>query len=234
MVFLGVWRVDGLRRSDGFTLVEMAFVMILVGLLLTSALTPMGTLQENKYRKSTESLLAEVKESILGYAIVNGRFPCPASNTSSGMEVRDAVTGFCNDEHGLLPSSTLGLSGPYHSVSNVVQDAWGNAIRYSLSSANTWEYATALTLSPPTTNFQICRATACAATDILADNLVAVVVAEGRDLTASALQLENSDGDNNFILANESEDAVTAFDDLVTWITPSTLSIYLLKSGKFE
>jgi len=77
-----------LKSNHGFTLVELAMVLFIVGLLLGGLLVPMATKIEQENRTSTNDKLNEIKEALLGYAVINGRLPCP--------DCPDGTVGTCN------------------------------------------------------------------------------------------------------------------------------------------
>ncbi len=74
--------------QKGFTLVELTMVLFIVGLLLGGLLVPLSTKLEQENRNSTAATLNDIKESLLGYAVINGRLPCP--------DCPDGTTGTCS------------------------------------------------------------------------------------------------------------------------------------------
>jgi len=73
------------RRHFGFTLIELAVVLFIVSLVLGGVLVPLSTRLEQEERKKTSGLLEEIRESLVGYTLVNGNLPCPdcADNTTN-------------------------------------------------------------------------------------------------------------------------------------------------------
>ena len=125
----------------GYTLVELAIVLIIVGLLLGSLLVPLAAQTDYKAFSETNNTLEEAKNSLLGYAAANGRLPCPATATSNGQE-SPVGTGVCTAKIigkdfavGYLPAVTLGVSPIDNQGFGV--DGWGretrNRIRYAVS-----------------------------------------------------------------------------------------------------
>lgn len=97
---------------------------------------------EQKQINETRRQLDEIREALIGYAVVNGRLPCPATTASSGAE--NPAGGNCsNFYNGYVPAATLGLNGPVNNA-GLMLDAWGNPIRYAVSS---WSRTT-----PPAVN----------------------------------------------------------------------------------
>ena len=52
-------------------------VLFIVSLLLGGLLVPLSTKLEQDRRERTTVIMNEIKESSLGYAVINGRLPCP-------------------------------------------------------------------------------------------------------------------------------------------------------------
>lgn len=129
-----------IRRDHGFTLIEMAVVVLVLVLLLGSIIVPLTTQVEQRKVSDTRKILDEAREALIGFAAANGRFPCPASATSNGSESfaggGSATNGNCsNFFDGFLPAVTLGLTATDSQGYTV--DGWGlvqNRIRYAVSS----------------------------------------------------------------------------------------------------
>jgi type II secretory pathway pseudopilin PulG len=135
------------RRSAlaGFSLVELAIVLLVVTLMLSSLLYTLSAQTEQRNFEDTRRRLEQARELVLGFAIVNGRLPCPARDTSAGAEVRN-IAGECKDGAnvedyyggtpggavgGLLPAVTIGY--PTVDAAGFALDAWQNRIRYAVA-----------------------------------------------------------------------------------------------------
>jgi prepilin-type N-terminal cleavage/methylation domain-containing protein len=117
-------------RRAGFTLTELAVVLAIVGLLLGTMTYTLSAQIEQRNRDDTRRRLEEARELVLGFAIVNGRLPCPASTTSGGSE--SPAGGACTNPYdGYLPAKAVGFQ-PID-ASGYGLDAWGNRIRYAVS-----------------------------------------------------------------------------------------------------
>src|SRR5688572_8393075 len=67
------------RRARGFTLTELAMVLLIVGLLLGSLMYTLSAQVDTRGFADTERRLDEARELLLAFAVVNGRLPCPRS-----------------------------------------------------------------------------------------------------------------------------------------------------------
>jgi prepilin-type N-terminal cleavage/methylation domain-containing protein len=118
-------------RHAAFTLVELAVVLMIVGLLLSSLTYTLAAQTEQRAREQTQRTLEQAREALIGFAITNGRLPCPASSTSNGLETPVGGGDCSNYNDGLLPAVTLGFH-PTDS-SGYATDAWGNRLRYAVA-----------------------------------------------------------------------------------------------------
>ena len=126
------------RRAFGFTLIEMAVVLVVVSLVLGSLLVPLASQVEQRRIDGTAQTLEQAREALLAFAAARGRLPCPAGATN-GQEVfsisppGNAGNGICLSFWGFLPAATLGLS-PLD-ADGYARDGWGldqNRIRYAV------------------------------------------------------------------------------------------------------
>lgn len=124
-----------MTRANGFTLVELALVFAIVALLMASLMYTLSAQVEQRNFEDTRRRLEQARELVLGFAIVNGRLPCPATETSAGVE-DPAGGGTCTPTPGLpgsLPARTIGFQQT--DTSGYAIDTWGNRIRYVVSIA---------------------------------------------------------------------------------------------------
>ena len=110
---------------SGFSLIEMAVVMVIVGIVISIIATVLPSLIQITKIKKARALLEKADYSLEGYLIANNRLPCPDIN---GDGIADPNNGNdCNCYAGDLPYHTIGLSNG--------DDVWGNPIRYSVYGA---------------------------------------------------------------------------------------------------
>ena len=132
--------------SRGFTLTELAVVLVIVALLLGGMLVTLSTSRDIANEKETQKHLMSINEALLGFAAGQGRLPCPATATSTGREsFCTNASGGCGAEffvvqahgrctdffNGFIPAASLGIS-PTDGQGFAI-DAWGNRIRYAVS-----------------------------------------------------------------------------------------------------
>jgi len=115
----------------GFTLAELAVVLLIVVLLLGGLLVPLAAQVEARKMTETRRTLADIGEALLGFAAAQGRLPCPAAGGATGAE-SPIGGGTCNNPYdGFVPGITLGIT-PVDDAGYVI-DAWGQRIRYAVS-----------------------------------------------------------------------------------------------------
>lgn len=219
--------------QNGFSLIELSIVMVIVALLSSGLIFGLGAQRTASANADARRQLDNIGETLSGFAIVNGRLPCPAKPTlSSG----DANAGLedCGiaGGHGVLPWATLGLPET---------DPWGNRFSYYAHDKFTAPVASGALSSfaldtPGNANV---RESSAAGNDI-ASALPAVIVCHGsraggayrsngsKLAGASGDEAENTDADLLFI-ARPPDDG---FDDLLAWIVPSQLKSRMVAAGK--
>lgn len=120
-------------RAQGFSLVEMAMVLLVVGVLAALFLPATNTMMDNNRRKETRTKLESLESAITRFVMTTGRLPCPAdgaldvTDVNFGFERIDPVTRECTAlNRGVVPWRILGLGV------NEAVDAWGTLVTYRL------------------------------------------------------------------------------------------------------
>lgn len=110
------------NKISGFTLVEIAVVLVIVGIILGGMLQGFSAQREVAKLNEDKLQLSSVKKSLLAFAAVNYYLPCPDTD-SDGLENRDG-NNYCSDDEGDLPYQTLGLPS---------KDAYGSQYYYAVN-----------------------------------------------------------------------------------------------------
>jgi len=208
----------------GFTLVEMAIVLIIIGLLVSTLLAPLSAQRDLKDYSQVRTDLEQIQEALYGYAVVNGSLPCPDTN---GDGIADACGGLTNatSTGGNIPWVTLGVQ---------ISDPWGRPYQYRVNDS----FGTIFSLSTAGTGLgilRVCTDSTCVAT--VANNVPAVIYSSGKNGAVqppiSADELENrvtagATFDRTFVSHNFSP----TFDDVVVWLSPNILFNRMVTAGK--
>lgn len=223
--------------QSGFSLVEMAIVLTIVGILLAGLLPTLSSQIEQQRRSETRKQLEEIKDALVGYAVINGNLPCPtttADPANANYGVADTTcppAGATSD--GYLPWKTLGVSetDAWGSRRSGTSDPWTGYWRYRVDR----NFAAALTLN---TGFGTCPS---ATTDCLTikdnggNNLtttterpIAIVYSTGKNITADGqnASFESTSG------IYQSDVPSSTFDDITIWIARPQLFNRMVSAGR--
>ncbi|WP_018609476.1 type II secretion system protein [Uliginosibacterium gangwonense] len=130
-----------MNRQRGFTLVEIAVVLVIMGAMLGLLIAGGATFLQHVTSATTYSRQATVKTALLGYLRDHGRLPCPAAD-AAGVESSIPVSTEASAKNscgvgegagvkaGVVPYATLGLT------QEMALDGWGNFYTYVVSSDN--------------------------------------------------------------------------------------------------
>lgn len=246
-----VRRIASRTAVAGFSLVELAIVLVIVGILMLSLIRTLSSQVEQRNFDDTRRYLEQARELVLAFAIVKGRLPCPATATSSGDEWPTGGVACATNYGGWLPARAIGYqqvdSGGY------AIDAWGNRIRYAVSNT-TWGTGLAARFtkqhisSDPTaawlvtttpSDLVICGSatgitgTSCnTAPSVTNQNVVVATIFSTGKIGAIACatcldKAANTNGDQVFVFHTPTPD----FDDQFTWITVGELYGKLISAG---
>jgi prepilin-type N-terminal cleavage/methylation domain-containing protein len=237
-----------MKWQNGFTLAEMAIVLLIIGLLLGGLLTPLSVQTDIRRIGETQKELDQAREALIGFAAANGRLPCPAAPGTTGVE-SPVGGGVCtNAFNGFLPASTLGIT-PTDSQGYAI-DAWGQRIRYAVSNSNTSALTTTngiknttMATISATNHLYICAtatgitATTCGTAVSLSDKAPAIIFSLGKNYSLGGAGIDetaNLNGDRVFVSHDMA--ATTApngeFDDIVTWPSLNVLYNRMIAAGQ--
>jgi len=130
------------RHLRGFSLIELAVVITIVAILLGALLVPLATQFQSRNVRETQLALKEIKEALMGFAVTQGRLPCPDTDRD-GLE--NAPCGVYIAPSGQTAEGFL----PWQDLAVTPTDAWGHVFRYVVSSEFTY---TSIPGTPPATD----------------------------------------------------------------------------------
>lgn len=235
------------QAQRGFTLIELAIVLVVLTILAGGLLVPLTKRIESERIRNTQQVMEDAQQALIGYAMSHRAadnrpyLPCPdkmtvtnivANKPNDGLEDRATGTspGPCEVQEGNFPWATLGIGNT---------DAWGNRLRYHVSSSysnsNNGFYSSP---SPSSATLQICNQSACPTGSVITNQIPAVILSFGNNgwgainsntpigsaallqtAPTSADELENTNGDDNYVSRSTTEN----FDDLATWLSKEIL-----------
>ncbi len=224
-------------NHKGFTLAEMAIVVLLIGIAMTMGLKMMTATLQNTAITETKAKQERIKLALIGFLRTNGRLPCPdittnPANASYGLQDRVGIpdsncTAPPANVRPVLPWRDLGLSR------DDVQDGWKNFFTYRVANNTNltkWTSrtgATAFTINHLTSSIEANVLTVQerngAATSSITNPRGAIVciISHGRNglgartikgaantAPTSADEVENTDADSIFITGPFNEAAI--------------------------
>lgn len=243
----------------GFSLTELAVVLVIVALLIGGMLLPLSSQDDFRRNQETQRLLKEAIEALTGYAAANGRLPCPATSASAGLESFAAggsvSDGSCSNFYdGFLPATTLGLAPT--NQNGLLVDAWTQPIRYAVHTGtvngvanpftrtNGMRNATIPELSSDTLALlSVCTSatgitgTDCGAASRLTHKAPLVVFSYGKNAATGGAGVDesaNRDADPVFVSHDPTPASATngEFDDSLMWLSSNILFHRMLASGQ--
>lgn len=124
--------------QTGFSLIEIAMVLMIIGFALSMLMIPFGTMDTQRRVQETNRKIEVIKEALTGYAVSRSSapyLPCPYEISGSHFAENAGVSKpDCEMDpnpnpipthyEGIVPWKELGLS------KNDVLDAWGRPFRY--------------------------------------------------------------------------------------------------------
>jgi len=238
--------------AGGFTLIELAVVLFVVALLLGGLLAPLAVRVEQNARNDTERALEEIREALYGYAVVNGRLPCPdcvdgtggcgavpGAQRNDGIEDRTGAPASCAADAGGFATGNL----PWVDLGVAQRDAWDRFFAYGVTAAFADDVdGTGCSGSPRAgVSFELCSngngtiLSAAGALPALVTGTPAIVISYGANGGAAPVSVheqENQDGDGTAVLKIFSREGAEEFDDLLTWLPAAVLMNRMVVAGR--
>jgi len=247
-------------RRGGYTLLELALVLLVMALLTGMLAMPLAAQVEMRRGEETRRRLDEARDVLLAFAATHGRLPCPASATSRGEESfvagADASDGRCDHfTDGWLPAAALGLA-PLD-AEGYLRDAWDsprNRVRYAvyggavngvaqaLTRTNGLQAATLAAVGAQSHYLFVCASAAGAgaggcgpASNQLTRRAAFVLLSTGPNGQADAAgpdEARNLAGDGSFVARDAGNDPRNPFDDVVQWAPVHMVVHRMLTAGR--
>ena len=228
--------------QSGFTLAELAIVLVIVSLLIGGMIIPLSAQIDYRDVSDTEKTLAEIKEALIGFAVVNRRLPRPAVSAVDGTERGACATdAACT---GFIPWEALGIRK---------LDSWNKIIRYSVTPVFAGGAAGTdpIRLLPPLTATKNIRTrdSSSAADAPFAAGIPAVVFSQGKhnwgfdnqgnplpdSLANNADEDANNSGPTMFysrLMSTDTTPPGGEFDDILTWVSSNVLFNRMIAAGR--
>jgi prepilin-type N-terminal cleavage/methylation domain-containing protein len=217
------------KKQQGFSLVELSIVLVVVGLLLGTTIAGLSDFIWHARNAQAKKDLMLIEEALLGYVISNGGLPCPDTDGFQGNPgtpdgVPNIAGSDCDNVFGYLPWTDLGLRS---------KDPWDNLYLYRIDSDYSKpqqpivDQNVTFTLTESDGNIVIRDA---AGGSIIANNIAAVFFSVGPNGHMTEAEASN-DEDENLNGTLEFVDkayvppgaADPEFDDVMHWLSSFTL-----------
>lgn len=116
---------DAKLHEKGFSLIEIALALLLIGIFFASMFTSTGELSLIEKKQRQAAMMPGIHQAMATYLKVNRHLPCPDTD-GDGKENRKITSGVsvCKSRSGTLPYRDLSVSA---------KDVWGNAYYYQVN-----------------------------------------------------------------------------------------------------
>lgn len=241
-----------LKRSRGYSLIEITVVTGVLGLLAVSMVSAFDGVQQARSQNMAQAQLQTAQQALRGFALRNKRLPCP-DDVGNGWESPDCPPALQN---GWLPYASLGLQQPVPgqrirygvyrntAVADLARSSFqGMDIPDSSGLGGFSNALEKLTLAPASGNnphysngSSALTSTACQSTDIT--NPAFLLVAPVMDLDGSGASGSPFDGPNlgfsgtSMCVAPPGRPATATYDDIVVAEGSSTLLGWLIEATR--
>lgn len=230
-------------KEYGISLVEMAIVLLIIGVLARSALAPLSAVQEQRQHREAVSQLESIRDALWAHVVSDGVLPCPLP--LDGLVSEGSQSG-CRLSSGGVPASRLGLPGAVDE-NGALLDPWSRPYQLAISLISheqrgiaeqadwtTEGEASRIGIANLAADIVVCVTSVtarCPEKEIRANELVFVVFTLGADESRTGEQSENQDKDNVFVVQEYSVNPDHPFDDLLLWGTAAEAIYWMLRAG---
>ena len=245
--FAPITQIAALQQR-GFTLAEMAIVVVLMGIVLTMGLRMTTASLNNSAYAETASKQAQIKMALIAYLRTNGVLPCPDTKAVLNGTQVSPCTATAAASYGIVPYATLGLPR------DAVQDGWGNFFTYKVANGvappvgmRNWTAKVAppavfdiVQLTSPVPAITIQQGDGVTALTTITTNAVAVILSGGKNgygtktvqgtlnsPSPNADEIVNATATTNRFIVRPYTDRVGAlggpFDDRIVYLLPQDL-----------
>lgn len=226
---LGTSPLHPQRHAAGFTLAELAVVLVILSLLAGSLLVPLRARIEARDRELTLERLRDIQQALTGFAIINARLPCPSTEAdpaSAAYGVEDPLPCSFAIE-GRLPWRTLAMpaTDAWGSARTQPADGWAGHWRYRVDPRFASGPISAATL--PTGKLEV-RAHDDTRITLADSQAVAIVYSTGPNRQADGRNASYSAS----VPSYQAGEATASFDDLLVWIGRPLLIARLAQAGR--
>jgi prepilin-type N-terminal cleavage/methylation domain-containing protein len=118
-----------IRKLSGFSLIEVAMVLCIIGILSGIGIPALNNFLKYQKTRKTEDHLEQIFHSLASYVLTNKRLPCPAKPGEPAPEngISESNCLFSETFIGLVPYRTLGIP------EKIAKDSYHNWITYAVN-----------------------------------------------------------------------------------------------------
>ncbi len=224
----------------GFTLIEIAIVMCIMGVLSGLGLPLLNQYIKQKRAQMSEDHLEKVMHSLATFVVIHKRLPCPADPAASPSEkgIEQESCSYKKAFRGIIPYRSLGIP------EKIAKDGYHNwmtyAVNLDLTSLELKHLSTPDDTVPPTAVFcevkkgdnelNVKNSDHVSVVDSSSDIIAFVLISHGQSGKQPSIsgpdKTNNATSDQTFIDKPISLSKEDYFDDVVKWVTRDNLMAF--------